>query len=208
MRITFPGSVFQTDTQPTLPHVVSDRPENPHPRINHFHYCVHTLSDAKFQHAHVSGTRDRVAIQGDYVELVPWQMQLNVFCCARIEDMKKHALPFLHSERFAVAQCLSVDRADAVSNLHGARPRFVFVLPGRVIVLLRHKPRFPLVGYEKDLLVVTTRISPRFHINERELAAINPARQIIHGHGMGVHITGAAIQGSDLILEMAACGNR
>ncbi len=61
---------------------------------------------------------------------------------------------------------------------------------------------------EKDLLIVAAGISLGLHVDERELAAVDTTRQIVHGHGVGVHVAGAGLERRNLVLEAATRGNR
>lgn len=91
-RLASPKRIFHPDSKSAPSHIVGYGAENPHTRVLHFDNRIDPFAYPEFQYADAGGTRHRIAVQRHHMELVPRQMQFNVF---RIGSPWPRAFPLI-----------------------------------------------------------------------------------------------------------------
>ena len=149
-----------------------------------------------------------------------WQCQLDIFRRAGVEEMKQNTLAFANADGIAVTQGLAVDRKKPVPNFPAIRPLIVGFfgsftvrfLPdghrcGRFLLLLLFavgQERFPLVGGQKNFLIIPTGVFARLDVHKTELARVGTAMEIRSGTDMGMQESCAAGARREAIPQMSA----
>ncbi len=162
------AGVFDDDAQTALAGGVIGGSQYPHARLIHFHDGIDALARSQGQHLDRLRVRDRIAIQGQHMELMAGQGDGAVLHGAGVQQMHQHAAARPHADRFSGPQRLVVDRVELAHDFKPVRAgvqlcRLLGLRSRRVLVVHVHEligiEMFPVAQREKHLLVIGARIA-------------------------------------------------
>src|ERR1700722_6064408 len=213
LRFALSARVLHDDPHPATTIFVHRSTQNPNARIFHLDDGVNSFGRSELEHFNLIRSRNRVAVQCDYIEFVTWQRQFNGLCGACVQDAKHDSLTFLNPYWLTGSEASTIDGKSLVPDFPSVGfLRFIGVYFGFqswvlwLAALLFHftgtVERFKLVCGQKDFLIIATSLVIGLDVNDSKLSRVQPAIKVASGHHMGMHPTNPCRPGSELIADL------
>src|SRR6516225_10374322 len=116
-RLAFAVGILDHNAHAVFAVIGFGRSQDPYARVPHLYNSVDSLGRSQFQHVHPLGTRYRIPIERDHIELMPGKREFNVLGGAGVQKVEQDALAFFDPDRRSVAQTLPVDGKALVADL-------------------------------------------------------------------------------------------